>query len=113
VQPQRAVGGDDGGAVGIGVDPVAAAFDTGPAAQGHLHQHEILQPVGFDVDFGAVAQSTDRQRAEAGPVQLRVHAAALPGQAMLFQGFGDERPRFVLLGGAEDAPFQQGRQRES
>ncbi|MNT18223.1 hypothetical protein D3C72_1534120 [compost metagenome] len=113
VQPQTAVGGDDGGAVGVGIDAFVAAFDAGAAAQGDLHQHEILEAVGFDVDFGAVAQRTDRQRAEAAPVELRVHAAALPGQAVFLQGFGHARARLVLMGGAEDALLEQGRQRKS
>lgn len=110
VQFQGAVGGDDGGAVGVGVDAVAAAFDAGAAAQRHLHQHEVLQAVGFDVDFRAVAQRTDAQGAEAGAVQFGVDAAALPGQAVILERFGDAFARFGGLGGTEDASFEQWRQ---
>lgn len=110
VQFQGAVGGDDGGAVGVGVDAVGAAFDAGAAAQRHLHQHEVLQAVGFDVDFGAVAQGTDAQGAEAGAVQLGVDAAAFPGQAVVLERLGDAFARFGGLGGTEDALFEQWRQ---
>ncbi|MNT89888.1 hypothetical protein D3C72_2306960 [compost metagenome] len=60
VQPQRAVGRDDGGAIGVGVHVIVTALDARAAPQRHLHQHEVLQAVGFDMHFGAVAQGTDR-----------------------------------------------------
>ena len=84
MQPQRPVERDDRGTGRIGVHPDAAAFDAG-AAQRHLHQHEILQFVGFDLDFGAVAQGTDRQRAEAAAVQARVDPSAFPGQPVFLR----------------------------
>ena len=110
MQPQRPVGRDDRGTGRIGVHPDAAAFDAGAPAQRHLHQHEILQFVGFDLDFGAVAQGTDRQRAEAAAVQARVDPSAFPGQPVFLEGFRDERTCLVLLRGAEHAPLEQGRQ---
>ncbi|MNS87610.1 hypothetical protein D3C72_1215580 [compost metagenome] len=108
-QAHRLVGGNDGALAGVDLQRLSAGVDVGAAAQRHLHQHEVAERVGLDVDVAAVAQDAQRQCAHLGAAEDRIDIARAPHAAVRLQLMGHARVRLFGLARAEDlAPVQRG-----
>jgi hypothetical protein len=87
-----------------GVEAAIAAGDRGVAGDGYLHEEKIVEPIGIDLDFGAVFQPVDGRIALTQVIHARLQGGARPMQAqeMRLENAGDARAHGVEITRRED-----------